>query len=239
MAIEINDLETNRFGVVAAHLSDVSASAAEIESEARSKKVRLLTARVEAGHLSTVHHLENLGFRLMDTLVYFGRRLETGVTVKQVPGLSIRIASEVDAEAVRRVARAAFSGYMGHFHSDPMIHGSTADAIYVDWAGRVVTKSSAREPVLLGLLDGEIIAFIALREVGGPTAEIVLNAVSRDWQRLGIYSTLLGAAVNLALDKNSPHILISTQIQNYAVQRVWTRFGFEHERSVYTLHRWS
>jgi hypothetical protein len=33
-------------------------------------------------------------------------------------------------------------------------------------------------------------------------------------------------------------MLISTQITNVAVQKVWTRLGFEPSRSYYTFHKW-
>ena len=33
-------------------------------------------------------------------------------------------------------------------------------------------------------------------------------------------------------------LIVSTQINNYGVQRVWARLGFIHERSTYTFHKW-
>ena len=33
-------------------------------------------------------------------------------------------------------------------------------------------------------------------------------------------------------------MIVSTQINNYTVQRAWVRLGFLHYRSFYTLHKW-
>ena len=76
MCIEINDLESARFGIVAARLSDPGAVMADVDAAAVTAKVDMLTTRVEVSDLPRVHALEAGGFRLMDTLVYYERSLD-------------------------------------------------------------------------------------------------------------------------------------------------------------------
>jgi hypothetical protein len=33
-------------------------------------------------------------------------------------------------------------------------------------------------------------------------------------------------------------MITSTQLNNYAPQKIWSRLGFRHERSIYTFHKW-
>ena len=68
--------------------------------------------------------------------------------------------------------------------------------------------------------------------------EIVLNAVHPAAQGKGVYTALVRAALLLAKDAGARRMIVSTQINNYAVQRVWTRLGFFHSSSLYTFHKW-
>lgn len=40
------------------------------------------------------------------------------------------------------------------------------------------------------------------------------------------------------LDNSMKEMVVSTQITNLAVQKVWVRLGFEPYRFYYTFHKW-
>ena len=235
MPLERNELETKRFGVVAAHLVDTDAGTEEIDDRAAVLGVEMLTARVHVDALRTVHRLEDAGFRLMDTLVVYGRALADPPTAPaRAAGTSIRVAHDDDAASVGAIAADAFTNYVGHFHADPLLD----DTAYVEWAESSVAANSADRPVLVACEDEDVLGFLTLQGVGEPTAEIVLNAVDPRHQGRGLYAALVHGAMTLATRAGTDKLVVSTQINNYAVQRVWSRLGFAHERSVYTLHRW-
>lgn len=239
MPLEINGLATARFGAVSAHLIDTTAKIDIIDDSADQLGVELLTARIDVSDLPTTHRFEAAGFRLMDTLVYYGRSA-SGPAAPSIPsGTSIRLADHADVDAVGAIARRAFRDYFGHFHSDPRLDRDAADAAYVEWAETSTVNVDEERPVLLSCdEDGAVLGFLTLRNVGDPTAEIVLNAVDPDQQGRGIYASLIEAALCHVGAAGTERLIVSTQINNYGVQRVWARLGFVHERSVYTFHKW-
>lgn len=239
MPIEINHLETARFGIVAARIVDAGASPAVIDEVARSQGVQMLTVRIEVSDLPRVHAFEQAGYRLMDTLVYYDRPLEVLPPRATLPnGLTCRLAVPEDAPAVAAVARAGFQGYMGHYHTDPRLDDAAADAAYVEWAETSTTRVSSDTPVLLANLHGQTVGFVTLGFNSPQEAEVALNAVHPTSQGRGVYKALLVDALYWARDVGATRIVISTQINNYAVQRVWSRLCFVHCRSLYTFHKW-
>jgi RimJ/RimL family protein N-acetyltransferase len=54
----------------------------------------------------------------------------------------------------------------------------------------------------------------------------------------GVYSSLFEQSKYSLAEIGAKRIIISTQINNYAVQKVWARSGFVHEQSYYTFHKW-
>ena len=239
MPIEINALETARFGIIAARIIDAQATPDEIDAASRDKDVKMLTVRIDVADLKRVHAFEAAGYQLMDTLLYYGRSLcDLPPKRAELEIISCRKGLAKDAEAVARVAHAGFAGYMGHYHSDPRLDAAAADAAYVEWAKNSTTHTSAKAPVFVAEHDGQIVGFITLRHNSEDETEIVLNAVQPSQQGRGIYSVLLAHTLNHAHLTGARRAIISTQIINYSVQRVWSRLGFIHERSFYTFHKW-
>ncbi len=239
MLLEPNELESKRFGIVAAHVVSHASATDAIDAEADELGIDMLTVRIDAHDLSAVHRFERAGFQLMDTLVYYGRSLKNVQAPKVAPGITLSAAGSEDVAGVHAVAESAFRDYMGHFHADPRLDNADADAAYVQWAEVSAQTADRARPVVVARSDsGQVIGFLSLRDVGDAQAEIVLNAVHPDEQGRGIYTLLVEHSLAVASDGGSTRIVVSTQIQNYAVQRVWSRLGFVHTRSVYTLHKW-
>ena len=251
MVIEPNALETARFGIACARVTDPSAPLDEINAAAAETGVRMLVVRLPSEDLARVQRLEADGFRLMDTLVYYGRTLADlpDPVPGPVPGdETIRPGTPQDTEAVGAIAAAAFAGYGGHYHADPRLSDDAADAAYVDWAETCARGSGAgggavATPMLLAETAGgaRALGFLSLR-LGGAgmedTADIVLNAVHPEAQGQGIYGRLLDRGLALCRAAGQARVTVSTQLPNLPVQRAWVRRGFRLERSLYTLHKW-
>ncbi len=239
MPIEINALETDRFGITAARVTEEGSHPDAIDTAARDAGVDMLTVRVPVSNLARVHALEAAGFRLMDTLVYYRRDLvDLPHRVSFPEGLSCRLAQPEDAADVGKVARVGFTGYMGHYHADPRLDDDAADAAYAEWAGKSVTSVSDQAPVLLVCRETVPVGFLTLRRNSPEEFEIVLNAVHPDSRGTGVYSCLVAEALERACNAQASSLIVSTQINNYGVQRVWSRAGFYHYQSLYTLHKW-
>lgn len=239
MPVELNALESDRFGIVAARAIDPAAGPEAIDAAARGLGVQMAMVRLPADDLPRVHAFEAAGYRLMDTLVYYGRTLGRELPPPTpVPGITCRAATLTDAPAVAAVARAGFGDYFGHYHADPRLSSAAADEAYVDWAQTSTERASHASPVLVAETAQGIGGFLTLRETDPTTMEIVLNAVHPELGRRGIYSLLVAEALALAARRGATRMITSTQLNNYAPQKVWARLGFCHERSFYTFHKW-
>jgi GNAT superfamily N-acetyltransferase len=239
MPIELNPLETARFGIVAARVNNVEASPEAIETAARDQGVQMLTVRIPTQDLARVQDFEAAGYRLMDTLVCYSRSLDD-LPPRPAPsdGLSCRQAVPEDAGVVAGVARGAFTGYLGHYHADPRIDRAAADAAYVEWAESSVMRASPAAPVLVAESEGRIVGFLTLRSNSSEEMELVLSAVNHALSGRGAYAMLVSEALALGAARGFARVRTSTQINNYSVQRVWARLGFVHSSSLYTLHKW-
>lgn len=237
--IELNALETRRFGVVAAHVRDPAASVDAVNRAATSLGVAMLTVRIDCADHARIHAAEADGFRLMDSIVYHQRSLAEPWPRPAPSGdVMVRAARPADAAAVGEVARAAFADYIGHFHADPRLDRAAADAAYVEWAQGSVMRQSERDPARVVMCDGRLGGFLTLRRNDEAEFEIVLNAVHPDLQRRGLYERLLADALATAHDAGAARIIVSTQLNNFPVQRAWAKCGFRLERALHTFHKW-
>lgn len=239
MPIELNALETARFGILAARVTDIETSPEAIDAAAREKGVQMLTVRIPATDLPRVHDFEAAGYRLMDTLVYYTRHLDDLPPRPSLPeGLICRPATPEDASAVGRVSQAGFSSYMGHYHADPRIDRAAADAAYVEWAETSTARTSPAAPVIVAENGRVIVGFLTLRRNNDIQIELVLSAVHPDFNGKGLYSVLIREGLHMAKTLSATQVITSTQINNCVVQRVWARLGFVPSRSLYTFHKW-
>ena len=239
MPIEINALETRRFGLTCAKRTDLSAPLSDVNAAARAQGVQMISTRIAVGDLAQVHALEDDGYRLMDALVYYGRTFDANWSEPQARhDYTLRLASAADADAVAQVSRAAFTGYLGHYHIDLRLDSAQADAAYVEWAENSVRHMSGDDKVMIALDGDTVVGFVALRRNTYEQFELVLNGVHPAYQRLGIYSSLVARALSVAREKDAAEVIVSTQINNYAVQKVWVRLGMHHQSSYYTFHKW-
>ena len=236
MSVEINALESARFGITAARLTDPFAPLAQVNAAARTMNVQMMTVRVDSTDLRRVQELEDDGYRLMDTLVWYGRELVDLPEIGPSPADEIiRRAGPEDAAKVATVAQEAFAGYCGHYHSDPRLSAAAADAAYVDWAESSVARCTDSRPVLVAVAQDRIVGFLTLDL---EAAEIVLNAVIPGEQGKGTYGRLIDRALETGRKAGLTRLAVSTQLNNLAPQRAWVRRGFRMQRSLHTLHKW-
>jgi hypothetical protein len=239
MPIELNELETRRFGVVCAHVTNLDASLESIDAAARGMRVAMLVVRLSSRKLQTVHALETNGFRLMDTLAVYSCRLGESSVLGEVPeGVTTRLAVPSDADAVERIARDAFSNYHGHYHCDPRLDQGAATESYVDWARRSIVQPPPGVGALLACKDGAVVGFLTYRMNSDVEGELLLNGISPSYRKIGVNGLVIGRVKDIVFSSGRSSLMTMTQITNVAAQRVWVRQGFLPEHSYYTFHKW-
>lgn len=239
--IEIKEslLDRERFGVKTTKVTlHNRASVQKLLDEAKKKEIQLIVARCKVNDLPVVQEMEKNGFFITDTLVYYqfnlsGKRIESDKNA----GIVRPITAE-DALAVKKTAEVSFKGYYGHYHADPYLDDVTCDAVYPDWAYRSCVEKTNREEVFVAEENGKILGFATMRLNNDEEGEGVLFGVAPEAQGRGIYKSFILTGLNWCKNQGCERTVVSTQVTNLAVQKVWTRVGFEPSKAYYTLHKW-
>ena len=241
MELRFIESERVRFGYRLARLNlDRGCQPADAERIVRmcmSSNVEMLILRVPTDKILLVQELESLEFRSMDCLVYYECLTNEKLTLG-CSGLEIREATAEDAEVVGQIARLCFSEYLSHYHADSRLDPIKVSEGYIDWAQRSCMDRNVASCVYLPVVGGMVAGFITLRQNSPTEGEGVLNAVHPNFAGAGIYGQLITRAKQWCRDNGMERMVISTQIDNLKVQRVWSNRGFHLYKSYYTLHRW-
>lgn len=237
--IERSPLDEARFALrVAKVILTEPEDIAILLEQACQENLNLLILRCPADQLNIVHAVEKNGFQLMDTLIYYRFALPTSEPALEDAGITVRPWLPADTAQVVEVAGAAFRNYCGHYHADPLLPRQQCDQVYISWAQRACTESGVADQVLAAEQDGQVVGFAVLKRLDEIIADGVLFAVHPEHQRQGILKRLLLGALGWSQAAGCKEMWYSTQIINYAAQRVLVRLGFEPLKVIYTFHRW-
>lgn len=238
MQIDVSQLDNERFGVVTARADHITASdLSAVDAFCKAHNVKLLIARVGVQHLDAVQQMEADGFRLMDTLVYYAFKYNHNEIPMTRGRHSLRAIKPEEADRAAEIARQSFEGYFGHYHADPRLDNEVCDAIYTDWANRSA-RGELADFVFGAYLDDHLMSFATMRLSESDEGEGVLFAVAPEAQGQGIYQAMMVHGLRWVRGQGGQRMVVSTQITNVAVQKVWARVGFEFDRAYYTFHKW-
>lgn len=241
--LSVSDLDEQRFGVrTAKGILSSDGQVSELLEFMQNNGCELGIVRVKSEDLALVQRLEDAGARLCDSLLYYRRAVRAeDVFAAQANGYRYRLATPHDAAEIAALARVSFSGYAGHYHADPRLPKEKADAVYYSWAERSCTTPGVADRVFVVVReqDNEMAAFATIGvDVARREMEGVLFGVSPNHQGHGIYRQLIRNTLGCANADGYERMVVSTQVTNLAVQKVWVREGFEPHSSYYTLHLW-
>jgi ribosomal protein S18 acetylase RimI-like enzyme len=129
------------------------------------------------------------------------------------------------------LGRKSFENYFGQYHIS-YITRDKAPIIYENWVEGYINTDS--EDILIATYGKDIAGFLTIDNQ--PHAiEMVLSAVNEKYRGAKVYERMIRAGVELSLNKNKLATL-STQFDNYLVQRAWVNIGFKPYYSFYLKH---
>ena len=237
--VHLSTIDEERFGIRTARASGVTlGTLPHVMDFCQANEVLLLIVRCATSEFGAVHAMERAGFLLMDTLVYYSRDLARRPIPARMGSIPIRPIRPGEEEVVKSIAVESFRGYFGHYHADERLEKYKCDEAYEYWAYRSCVSRDVADEVLVAEHGGSVSAFCTFRVNAQEEGEAVLSGVSPSAQRRGIYRELLIAGMEWCLSRGSVRMVLSTQITNIAVQKVWVRLGSEPTHACYTLHKW-
>lgn len=233
-----SEIDSERFGVRVARAHITQENLEQALDLCAAEQINLLIARCTTKEVRMAQRMENLGFRLMDTLLYFSFDLTKHAIPQDSARVKIRKFAPDDEGQIERVAAAAFEGYYGHYHADSKLDPDKCDEGYVSWAVRSCKSKQVAAEVLVAELDLKVVGFATLRLNSSEEGEGVLFAVAPEAQGAGIYRSFMVNGMQWCKEQQARRMVVSTQVTNVAVQKVWCRVGFEPAHSYYTFHKW-
>lgn len=237
--VYLSAIDEERFGIRTARALQVTLyTLPEVMDFCRMNGVVLLIARCLASEIRVAQAMEQEGCFLMDTLVYYSRNLLNTPIPLDTGKVTIRPIQPGEEDDVKIVAGESFRGYSGHYHADDRLDRKKCDEGYVSWALRSCISRDIGDEVLVADSGGSIVGFATLRLNSPEEGEGVLFGVVPLAQEHGIYRSFMIHGMNWCLSKGATHMVVSTQIANVNVQKVWMRIGFEIRYAYYTFHKW-
>lgn len=185
--------------------------------------------RIPAERTDLAPVLAGAGFRLVDTLLSFGKRLSSGAPAPADP--RVRQAKPEDRAAVTRLSGLAFD--LNHFHRDPAIPRETARAMMAGWAGNFFAGERG-DAMLVAEEAGRIAGFCLVLVPEPHRAVIDLIAVDEASRGRG-----LGRAMLLAAERcrgGIREMAIGTQAVNVPAVRLYEDVGYRFTRAAHMFH---
>lgn len=236
--VAFSEIDSERFGVRIARAHIVSNTLSNALDFCGTQRIDMLIARCATNDLVAVQSMETNGFLLMDTLVYYSFDLAKTAIPDDTGEFLVRRLQAGDEHDVRMVASAAFKGYAGHYHADRRLDSRKCDEGYRSWAERSCAESGAANEVLVADHGGKVVGFATLRLNSPQEVEGLLFAVAPEFQGKSMCRSFMIRSLECCREQGATRMIISTQVTNTSMQKVWCRTGFEPSHSYYTFHKW-
>lgn len=169
------------------------------------------------------------------TLVYYGADLENrDPTPVRNFDLKFEPLSGDNVGVLDDLVLRIFAGYTNHYSANPLLaHGLMPG--YREWARSFTDFGDVGRFGWMVNRGGQYLGFITCSRSGNG-AEIVLNGVVPEAAGAGVYSDLVRFTQRFFKDAGCVTMKVSTQAQNFAVQKVWSREGFVMREAFATVH---
>jgi predicted acetyltransferase len=233
-----SDVDSQRFGinVYRATLDEVEIE--NLKEQIKSDAIDLIILRLPSATKDQHSALHQLGFQVIhaDTLVYYFCTLNNEITPLRNE-LSFEVISEENKEILNEIVPIIFKDYTSHYASNPMLDRAKTSEGYIEWAKSYVTTANPNRISWLVKSENAIIGFATCSfNVEKNDCEGVLYGVMPDASGKGVYTDIIRFTQSYFKDLGYKTMWVSTQIQNYSVQKAWIKENFQLKKALDTYH---
>ena len=231
-----SEKESERFKMNILRVSMDSLNLKELNTAIVEQNIDITILRIPSENLDQISKLETLGYHYFqtDTLVYYYVNFDNYVPNElKNKDLTFPIATSKNKEELSKLVDLIFPGYTNHYNSNPFIEKENILEGYKEWVLDFIENENKR--VFLVNKNDKTIGF-ATCSIENGEAEGVLYGVLPEAAGGGVYSDIIRFTQNYMKNLGLKTMKVSTQVQNYAVQKVWSREGFFMMKSYATIH---
>jgi acyl dehydratase/ribosomal protein S18 acetylase RimI-like enzyme len=200
-------------------------------------EIDILIFSIKSEKNEQIPALDRLGFPYLqaDTLVYYYLDLEK-YQIKELRNkdLEFQILTKKNDQVLDSLVDEIFSGYTNHYNSNPYLSKQSINESYKEWVRGFLSNEGGKTCYLVKK-DGVNAGFATVTAQDG-VGEGVLYGVLPSFSGMGIYSDIIRFTQKELKNQGCKEMKVSTQVQNYAVQKVWGKEGFWLKESFATIH---
>lgn len=209
----------------------------------KQEKIAFISVKPNVRDLSSIHCLEENGFRLMTTYQSYLLDKESYLPEVAANGESLctnRPFEPKDLSSILSLAEGSFG--MTHFYADWRLPRSRCDELYVEWV-RKSCEGFVKEVMVIEV-DGHVAGFATFdfdesfsRFMGARLGRFVLCAISPRFRGKGVFRSHVNQAAEDCLRKVDL-IDVEIPIDNWRASHPWIRIGARIVNCRHVLHRW-
>lgn len=231
-------LESKRFGfkIYRGNLLDIDINI--IKKIIVDGKADIMILRLAAEKKHEHYKLVETGFPVLhcDTLTYYFCSLNTVEVQPLRNSLNFDIITPATADMLNGLVEDIFANYKNHYFSNPFFKKELILKGYQEWAGTFLHEVDNTKFSWLVKFEDELIGFAMCSIDSENTCEGVLYGVKSKFSGRGVYSDIVRFTQKYFKDMGIKKMVVSTQIQNYSVQKVWVKEGFNLKNAFDTYH---
>lgn len=236
--INFSTVESSRFlmNVHRGNLQDFKAS--EIKNYIITNNVDVLILRLPSSSIANHSNLHNTGFDVIhaDSLVYYKSNLEATEINPLKNKLNFVHIDHLNSTKLNEIIPIIFNNYQNHYFSNPFLNKEKIIEGYIEWAKNYSGMEKGKISWLV-YAENEIAGFATCSfNEQNKECEGVLYGVMPNFSGQGIYSDIIRFTQKYFKEIGYTKMIVSTQLQNIAVQKVWSREGFIIDHSYETYH---
>jgi|688.fasta_scaffold32494_6 hypothetical protein len=237
--ITYSKVESDRFKLKVYRGNTSNIDKKELLTTILENKIDVSIIRMPSHKIEQQFELDKIGFPYIcaDTLVYYKSNLEKSSINPIKNDLEFIIATDEHTDILDSLINSIFIGYTNHYNSNPLLPKGDILNGYKEWARGYINNSTNNKTTWIVKQGKENIGF-ATCSFNNETSECegVLYGVSESHSGMGIYGDIIRFTQNYFKENGFKTMSVSTQIQNIAVQKVWTRESFFISEAYNTYH---
>jgi hypothetical protein len=199
-----------------------------------------LAVRVDASDLPTQRAVTQAGFFPVDSILTYLYHVDRedppeATAANSARSFIYRPYKAADRDSILRITSRCYARYHSRYHADPLLREHSA-ARYLGWAEKYVDGEA--DQICVAESNGRVVGFIAFRY-----DRPLYHVLDRGCYGAGLGASLGGDYLNLLrytllCDKEIPWhwAECDTQIDNYAVHRIYQQLNLEYVRAEHTYH---
>ncbi len=203
-------------------------------------RVDILFLRINTLLKYEQYKLTNIGYTTLhcDSLVYYKCSLFHNQKEDLKNKLNFIIVTKNNYEILAEIIPLIFHNYQNHYYSNPLLDKDDIVDGYIEWVIKSIIEFKTDEITWIVYNEfNEIVGFAKCSfNIKESSCEGILFGVLPNYSNGGIYTDLIRYTKNYFADLGIETMVVSTQLQNYAVQKIWAREKFHMYKSYDTYH---